>query len=433
MVRGEDMGFVLDWQKKLGYKKDPFMPEPDKKISTYFVDREQEREKLNLFVIKQHRFGIVHGPKGVGKSTLVGWLQEQLGVRVRRVSFAGKVVTKPKDFFEQFLHESLNVVEKKVTRPQEKLKKDEMEPFLLQKLRKKRVLVIVDDAQLLVKQNKDLLKHLLEACPQSQVLLVLERVLKEHEHYGADQLKLALEDMSEAGLEAMLKRRIELAGGVGTYPFDKKEIQGLITKAKSNPVKLLELARERAIELSLKAGPPPKPKPKPKRKPVKKAPTPKASKEAGPVPETAEAEAIEVHEELQEEQQRVPEAKDKPKKWFSIKFVKDDEEEKKGITLRKADERSPTEIHKEHKQKMLKAARPKEPEKKQKDEHHYLDEELLSPSNEADAEMLSEIVEAAGEEIEVEQEVKKEKKQPEDGVEVEDVIQSLVKEMDKKG
>jgi ABC-type cobalamin/Fe3+-siderophores transport system ATPase subunit len=80
------VSFVLDWQKKLGYKQDPFVAQPSKNVGDYIVGREKERENLNLFIIKQEKFGILHGPKGSGKTTLLLWLERQLKAHFLKVS-----------------------------------------------------------------------------------------------------------------------------------------------------------------------------------------------------------------------------------------------------------------------------------------------------------------------------------------------------------
>lgn len=262
------MNLVLDWQKKLGYKKDPFVERPRNRISDFLVDREEERKRLNLFIIKEERFGILYGPKGSGKSTLLAWLGQELRHQPLKVlHLFGQQATSSSALIKQILDEILNPIEKNLTKPHEKVEKEGLEPFLIEKIRRKRrVLLLLDDHHLLDTPSKRLLTNIMETCTNAQLLITAERLLKEYEAYD---LRLELKAMEAEALEAMIARRISLEGGTGTHPFTKDELKSLFTKAKRNPQKILSLARERAIELSLKVGPPEKAKRGPEKKVVK--------------------------------------------------------------------------------------------------------------------------------------------------------------------
>ena len=76
--KGHDHGpkdqFIFDWDKELGWKKNPFLEKilnpPDRFIVGYI----QERLKINLFVIKKYDFGIIYGNPGTGKTTISKYL-----------------------------------------------------------------------------------------------------------------------------------------------------------------------------------------------------------------------------------------------------------------------------------------------------------------------------------------------------------------------
>ncbi len=283
------MGFVHDWKKVLGYKSDPFVQWPRKRAQEFIVNRDRERERLNLFIIKNERFGILHGSRGAGKSLLLRWLAEEVRQKVFFID-----AEQAQHFTNTLFEIVVPVVERRVRQVREKLSPDVRRSLLIERLRKRRFLLLIDNAQHLTKEGKALLQELFTACPEGQFLFVLERLVKEYESWP---FLLELGEMSVASLKELIAKRIALAGGVGTHPFSEKELEQLITKAKKNPAKLLTLARERAIELSLTAGPPPKP--------ASKAPE-KASR---PV---AVKSRPEEHG-----------AKEKRKRWFSIKIVND--------------------------------------------------------------------------------------------------------------
>ena len=68
------MSIVLDWHKKLGYRKDPFVDKPTKKIQG-LTDLQH---KINLFLLKEQRLAIIRGDKGMGKSSFVLWNQKSI-------------------------------------------------------------------------------------------------------------------------------------------------------------------------------------------------------------------------------------------------------------------------------------------------------------------------------------------------------------------
>ncbi len=240
------MAFVRDWLKTLGYKKDPFIAEPSPNVNDYLVDRTAERERLNLFCIKQDRFGILHGPRGVGKSTLLRWLHEEL--KRESVLISGKVSHEL--FQDAFLQRGFGVFSR-VTKTYEKLSSAERDELVLRRVGKARLVILIDDANELSSASKHLLRRLLER-PHTQLILALERVLKEHEVFGEDRLGLELEPLSAAAREELLARRIRLAGGEGLFPFLAKDVKAIVAK-KPLPA-MLDFARERAIERSLHAA-----------------------------------------------------------------------------------------------------------------------------------------------------------------------------------
>lgn len=250
------MGFVLDWQKKLGYRSDPFVPEPRKRVHDFFVARKRERELINLFIIKQDRFGIISGSSSIGKTTLLRWIEEELEHKVNVLFLKGSILSNKKLFLETLIKKSLNPIEWLIKRD-EKLSRDEKEPFLLQKLKKRQLIILVDDARNLSSDNIVLLQRILNSSSRVQIIFTLERVLKMHEEFAHDSIHLSLKPLSEKERSELLKKRLELVGTVDSFPFDSQEMKRLV--ATENITILLKEARDKAIELSLKVkGPPPK-------------------------------------------------------------------------------------------------------------------------------------------------------------------------------
>ena len=47
-------GFVLDWERALGYKANPYKNEILEPVSSYTADFDIEKEKLNLFIYRNN-------------------------------------------------------------------------------------------------------------------------------------------------------------------------------------------------------------------------------------------------------------------------------------------------------------------------------------------------------------------------------------------
>ncbi|NJL44137.1 MAG: hypothetical protein HC945_02365 [Nitrosarchaeum sp.] len=127
---------VLDWQAKLGYARDPFEDRFVLPVSASFVGAEKEREKINLFILKGQRFGTIHGDAASGKSVLLRWVAEQVErgkehLDVALVEEKENLVDERK-LFAWLLRGRLHVLERLVTRPHEKLSRDEQEKLFFQ-------------------------------------------------------------------------------------------------------------------------------------------------------------------------------------------------------------------------------------------------------------------------------------------------------------
>lgn len=300
------MAFVLNWQRKLGYRHDPFVERPSRKTSDYLVDRDKERHKLNLFVIKGERFGLLVGPNGSGKTTLLNWLKEELGLQFSLRTLLLSEAADPEAF-----RRPLRGLASSLLQRFRETSEEERHKQLIESVARRRTLLLVDNAQHLAKENKQLLKELAER--GVSMILAVERTLKEHEQYGEDALGVTLEPLPPSKLKEVLAKRIALAGGVGTFPFTEKEIQSLATKSISD---FLEKARARAMELSLTVeGPPPAAKPHQKQGDDKQA---------------AEVTQKTRHKEAAQETPQKPQ-RDQAKQRFSIRFTK--QREGRGVKL----------------------------------------------------------------------------------------------------
>lgn len=247
------MGFVIDWKKKLGYKKDPFKG-LKAKPKELLVARTEEREKLNLFIIKQSKLAIVNGEKGIGKTLLLYWLYEQVHGSINTLVINDQKIISSKALMFNHLFDELTGIVDRVVKKTAEMSEEQKIRLLLDKLKKK-ALLIIDDADKLSSKNQELLSLLMEKT-ELQIILSCE---KEDFTFKKPDLKLNLEGLKETNFENLLKKRISLVGGYQIFPFTSEIVKKLTKSSKNNPAKFLEQAREEAIELSLKVKEAPKP------------------------------------------------------------------------------------------------------------------------------------------------------------------------------
>jgi type II secretory pathway predicted ATPase ExeA len=250
------MALVLDWQKKLGYAKDPFdsMMLP---ASRFLVGMHELQERLNLFLIKEERFGTISGEHGTGKTLLLQWMNEELAPQKSHLQQLLDGKMKRDEIVNTLLETRLSFFEKKLG-GKLKLPDDERERELLQRLAKEaKNVLLIDNAGSLGRHEVELLAEIGVKTPTYIIIADTEERLKKLQLPESliDRLKLRTPQLTGEQLADLLQRRIEAVGASGTFPFDDEELKGLIKRADRNPAKLLALGRERAIELSLKVGP----------------------------------------------------------------------------------------------------------------------------------------------------------------------------------
>lgn len=258
-------GLVLDWVKKLGYQRDPFEDVIFEPASRMCVGFERAREKINLFLLKGYSFGTIAGESGFGKTILLRWLREQVeahGGSMRVVLVEDeKNLSDEQRLFSWIVQSLLSVYEKFITRPQEKLSKEELLALVARKVKKRKTLVLVDNGHLLSKGGVELLLRI--ARMEGAHVIVAGRTKGLHKlplkaKGVKDDLRITLPKLSADELEEMIRRRIAFVGGQGLFPFDKRRLRTLAGRLKGGPREFLALCREDAIRRSLKVeGPPP--------------------------------------------------------------------------------------------------------------------------------------------------------------------------------
>ncbi len=253
----KDDQFIIEWDKELGWKQNPFISKigypPDKFIAGY----NEERLKINLFVIKKYFFGIITGDKGAGKTALLRWMEYELSKHKDKLYanfILGKTLTNERETLKYMVMPLLGPLHKIINK-QEKLSVNNIYDFLKKKLAKKRLILLIDDVNEISDLSRTLLKSLFETDLQIQVIVsgTKEEIEKSEikEITNKESLRINLPKLEFAELRLMLKKRIEAVGGKDILPFTDEEIKRLIKKSDNNPKKLLELCYNDATEISV--------------------------------------------------------------------------------------------------------------------------------------------------------------------------------------
>ncbi|MBU0756879.1 MAG: ATP-binding protein [Nanoarchaeota archaeon] len=248
--------FVLNWKKALGWREDPF--EPAATSVEYLGGYENEREKLNLFILKCSKFGTVIGKQGAGKTIIIHWLKANLSKH--KGTF--KVVTLDNEdlksdektvrtLIEPFTteHPIRGMLEKRKIKS---LTKNTVDQYLKEHLKSKRYILLVEDAHLLKRQDIEMIHQILEINNTAVILSGRKELSKIHlKHLGKDELGFELKKLSFAGAKEMIRKRVESVGGTEIWPFTDKILKDLFSIADYNPSKILQLCQERVKELAI--------------------------------------------------------------------------------------------------------------------------------------------------------------------------------------
>jgi type II secretory pathway predicted ATPase ExeA len=257
MCKGEPLtDFVLDWEKALGYKADPFADRIMEPASRFLVNRMDEKEKVNWFFIKGYFFGSIIGEHGVGKTTFLKWLIERLQRydRIHCVYINAAVFREQINLIHQIAHPLLTFYEKNWTKPHQKVMNFDHISFLKKKLGNKSIALLIDNAHNLTDRNMELIKTMREEGLRVQVIVSTTQNDFEKSRlpeFGNDELNLTLRRLTFEESKEMLRKRIEVCGGRGFEPFTDDELRVLFEKADKNPRQFIHLCRDEAIKILL--------------------------------------------------------------------------------------------------------------------------------------------------------------------------------------
>ncbi len=260
----EKKEFVLEWDKALGFSKDPFAG--TMAGSEFFTGYHAERKKLNLFIITDGKFGIIEGEEGTGKTVLMRWLYEQLAAfksKVVAVYVDGKAPNQ-QPVLSDIVVELMGQVEKTMKHGKLQMTLDGFALWIKKKVGEKKLVILIDglkrvtprDLQLFDKLYRMMNVVIIAADTKAGIEKSLLQRIDKIEEISAgnfkDTLNMKLSGLDYKGAEEMIIKRMESAGSHGLGPFNESILRGLHKKAEGNMRRMLELCRKKAIELSVK-------------------------------------------------------------------------------------------------------------------------------------------------------------------------------------
>lgn len=249
---------VLNWTRIFCWHDDPFKDDLLYPIDDFFVLDKERKSTLNHFLVKGEAYGTVTGDKGAGKTAFIYWIAWELNAHHPEVVSCLIDCSKKKvnngELTKQLMYPFLNIYQKTVSRPFEEMSAEELSMYIKNKVSDKPFVLLIDEPYNINEKGLDVLLELQKTGIRFQLILAGEKEEIKKSPLGKglrDSLKFELEGFDLAQTAAFLKKRIEAVGGEGTYPFDQQTLKMVRDHAHGNPLQILELAKEKAIQLSI--------------------------------------------------------------------------------------------------------------------------------------------------------------------------------------
>lgn len=251
---------VLDWTKVYGWRLDPFNTAVLQPITDYYIIDKGIKNRLNLFLIKKHKFGAITGEKGTGKTALALWLLEELrhhkGQLYASYIDPQKKIKNEADLMRQVIKPFTSMYEKVLKQVHEDIPLATLIPFIKEKIGKSDLYIVIDDPQEIPERFMQIFVSLYQSTEINVHIIVIampetfKATIFNSKDYK-DMLHITLKEAPEELLKMMLERRIQAVGGHETFPFESRSIGAISKKVKGNPHDFLRFCREKAMKMSL--------------------------------------------------------------------------------------------------------------------------------------------------------------------------------------
>tara|TARA_Y100000310_G_scaffold91953_1_gene89488 strand:- start:4639 stop:5889 length:1251 start_codon:yes stop_codon:yes gene_type:complete len=263
--KAKKKGFVLNWEQALSFRADPFTSDTPSPVEDHIAGMKKERNKLNLFIINNSRFGTIQGEEGAGKTILMHWLKEALDEHDEKlVCVYVDASNKDTRVLKEIVVPLMSRYEKTVKKGQLKMSLDQFVFFIQEKMGDKKLVVLVDGVKALLPKDLVLFSKLYKLISlqvviadtkeaiRDSILGRVERIEDVDKSQFHDDLHIAVDGLSLGEAEDMITTRIEAVGGQGITPFSHNTLRALHRKSNGNPKDLIALCKTKAIELSVR-------------------------------------------------------------------------------------------------------------------------------------------------------------------------------------
>jgi type II secretory pathway predicted ATPase ExeA/DNA-binding MarR family transcriptional regulator len=192
----------------------------------------EQSNSLLSHIHNLHKFALISGPTGSGKTTLMLWLRSQL---MAFKKFYPHYISKPPrsskelvNLFKSFL--GFNIIDK--VRYGD-LSLFDLQKFVIRKLRKKQFVLLVDEAHESSVANLEWIRTIADSIPNLYVIFAGLPVFEKNAETQLPTLfmrittKTYLNNLSKTETESLIQKRIENSGGEGLGPFSNDAVEGI--------------------------------------------------------------------------------------------------------------------------------------------------------------------------------------------------------------
>lgn len=241
---------------KFDWDSNPFTLTIDPQL---MVGYSEQSNSLLSHIHNLHKFALISGPTGSGKTTLMLWLRSQL---MAFKKFYPYYISKPPrsskelvTLFKSFL--GFNIIDK--IRYGD-LSLFDLQRFVTKKLRGKQFILLIDEAHESSVANLEWIRTIADSIPNLYVIFAGLQIFEKNIETQLPTLfmrlttKTYLNNLSRSETESLIQKRIENSGGEGLKPFTPEAIDriyeitgGFPREIIKNCDNLIKIAAERNI------------------------------------------------------------------------------------------------------------------------------------------------------------------------------------------